>query len=1704
MKQKGFKYIFAIAAILTSVESFAQPMAEQGGFVYELMKDEAEMERLNMSEYEQINGSHCLNIPELDKPFGFTAEYMQAYSDAQPSDGIDFLQLPNSNRMGSACMNFHITLPPVSHNMKPDLQILYNSDLYIGSLGHGWNINLPKITMDTLSYDGNHITYQWNGYPLYDKSNESQDLEQSDYFAIYDNDIAFASRNGKPNDCYWILKDAEGNTHYYGRQKSNKEEDDKNDIISSVSLTDGSKRVIEWYETYAENLYGDYIQYKYNKDMQLDTILMGVKKEEKARIKIVFNWGTLSSSFHTYGYGGEFSIKHKLTSIQVLYVKDFSTANKLPEKETDFYQTVTTYTFEYEKDFLTKSKKSSANLAYSYQFNYYDDQDSVKKYRQFRDEYFNLDIDSLIVDRTGLMKTIHTPFGGCVSLNYGYADKARMLGDTLPDSLFVCRDTLLKYEDNKDTLLINYFHRCDTTKGKLVMTSLWANDAVMSDGHPSLNRFSYEKPIKDSLSHFMGFSSVVTTNMNTSVDTFAPYRKIVKKYDATAYHKLGNLLSVQTINPSNGEILSSHDFDYYNYSVTYKAPDKLAFSENNESATIHFMPLKQKRKTIGRQTDSWYYIYDGSLFSLGYPNLNYAIHNYDKNNGTYDYAIGFDFIQKGNIRPKGLLSAHYLLDSNSKLYFNTEYVYNDVNNPTCVTQMKQYVDDQKFVTTDFQYDADGNMTTRIMPGEDGSRMTYHYLYDRRFNMFINQVTDSYGYRSEYDNYLYPIGKPQSIIDRNGQKLTQKFDAFGRLDTVIAPYEIANDKNYSIRYQYDKFEFKKDSLCEHSSFRDSLILNVPDSIWKNEFPDTLKKIVLSIVSSQSDTSSIQLKDFEFCNEGWPYDTFNIKVDTGNVKIPACLCDNSIEPHKAFTYRYNAMNSQDHNIISCVFADGFGRSIQKQERKDVFSPKDINDIYSVSKKYVVEKTQLFDPYARIVSESYSIANTANEKFLKPQDVTDYLAVIEYDLLDRKTKIGRNNSDSISLKYNNIDGNVQYAYQSSLGSIKYSTTGKLLSFSLPLQDKTYEETCIYDPLGRLISATYGGRTETYQYDLLGRLKEQNKIKDGKTTFQYDKAGNLISKQTSNLNKEGKSIEYKYHYGQLTDIIYPSYPTNNVHIVYGDNNAPFNRVGLPSLITDATGVHEYYYGCQGDVVKNRRTLIIPDGPVETYTTQFEYDTWNRLKKLIYPDGEIVKYSYNVTGLPDSIFGSKAYSYTYVKEIAYDENDSLTHFKYCNGAETYRIYDPSLKFLKLMEVHNTNSGATEPVIFRQYADELARTTEFNTFSQNWEYIIRQYNNNGNLTYESTSELNSPNYIDIKSGYSLTVEYDESGSIEKHTTSHSSNEIDKSYMKVHTMLHKNLSNGLPAYYYETDNEYGDNKATLFSYDMNGNRTSIVNMNIDSYDNPGITLDDNGGSSVKQMSYDDENRMIALDDNGSVSTFWYDAYGNRSLSTQGGRLGLFVNSTPALPSTSLTPNYTMYVNPYFEKNSDSVYVKHIWLNGERMVSKVGDNNSYGSNPSRIERAGASVEGLKLSYDSLYTNVQKGMSERYASLNTEYTETGKTCPSQAILRNANVDNGNDNYEENQYYYHTDRDNNALLITNLYCGYVQQAFLANTGEILSSQNDGTWFSPYFFNGFHYDRLSGFYYKNGFFINPQYDFDYGSKTWVDTQLNILRENIK
>ena len=109
-----------------------------------------------------------------------------------------------------------------------------------------------------------------------------------------------------------------------------------------------------------------------------------------------------------------------------------------------------------------------------------------------------------------------------------------------------------------------------------------------------------------------------------------------------------------------------------------------------------------------------------------------------------------------------------------------------------------------------------------------------------------------------------------------------------------------------------------------------------------------------------------------------------------------------------------------------------------------------------------------------------------------------------------------------------------------------------------------------------------------------------------------------------------------------------------------------------DASGWQTFKYGKLGELTENIRTFAPPfENQAYTFNMYFEYDSWNRIQIITYPDGEKVSYDYNRGGMLESVIGDKnGDTYKYIEEIRYNPFEQKESVHYGNGTVTDYSYD--------------------------------------------------------------------------------------------------------------------------------------------------------------------------------------------------------------------------------------------------------------------------------------------------------------------------------------------------------------------------------------------------------------------------------------------------
>ena len=269
-------------------------------------------------------------------------------------------------------------------------------------------------------------------------------------------------------------------------------------------------------------------------------------------------------------------------------------------------------------------------------------------------------------------------------------------------------------------------------------------------------------------------------------------------------------------------------------------------------------------------------------------------------------------------------------------------------------------------------------------------------------------------------------------------------------------------------------------------------------------------------------------------------------------------------------------------------------------------------------------------------------------------------------------------------------------------------------------------------------------------------------------------------------------------------------------------------------------------------------------------------------------------------------------------------------------------------------------------------------------------------------------------------------------------------------------------------------------------------------------DGHNGVGTSDFVCGEGNRLLASDDNGFVTNYWYDADGERTVKTSGEGEQIYVNSVFAGGRTN-TAKFSLYVSPYLVANQGGRYTKHIYIGSQRIVSKLGDFDSYGSDPRRIPYAGSEADAVTVDYKGKYASQQQVIRDNYATFDVPYNgednndyvdgegfccndgslEAAQARARMAAMAKANSVSGNfkenDDYEKLQFYYHPDHLGSSSYITNLDGEVAQHIEYVPFGEVFIEERNNTWNTPYLFNAKEFDEETGLYYYGARYYDPR-----------------------
>ena len=466
------------------------------------------------------------------------------------------------------------------------------------------------------------------------------------------------------------------------------------------------------------------------------------------------------------------------------------------------------------------------------------------------------------------------------------------------------------------------------------------------------------------------------------------------------------------------------------------------------------------------------------------------------------------------------------------------------------------------------------------------------------------------------------------------------------------------------------------------------------------------------------------------------------------------------------------------------------------------------------------------------------------------------------------------------------------------------------------------------------------------------------------------------------------------------------------------------------------------------------------------------------------------------------------------DKFEQRTYLKYCNGAETFYSYDPQRRRLQNLAVSAKSGTIMDNAYTYDAVSNVLSVKNGAPLPQSGK-VGGQMNHQ--YTYDALYRLASATgtYTGADSktaSYTLAMGYDNMHRItskKQHLTQQNvqfSGSLNAGYDLTYTYQdstgHKFQLANVRDLNYRTVETAGENDKVnnghRYTYDANGN---LVYINTSRVKKDGK---EDEKAAEQKYRWDEENRLLAADENGFVSNYWYDADGERTVKTSGEGEQIYVNSEFAGGRTN-TAKFSLYVSPYLVANQGGRYTKHIYIGSQRIVSKLGDFASYGSDPRRIPYAGSEADAVTVDYNGKYASQQQVIKDNYATFNVPYNgednndyvdgegfccndgtpEAAQAKAMAAHTAGAKAISGNfkenDDYEKMQFYYHPDHLGSSSYITNLDGEVAQHIEYVPFGEVFIEERNNTWNTPYLFNAKEFDEETGMYYYGARYYEPR-----------------------
>ena len=1046
--------------------------------------------------------------------------------------------------------------------------------------------------------------------------------------------------------------------------------------------------------------------------------------------------------------------------------------------------------------------------------------------------------------------------------------------------------------------------------------------------------------------------------------------------------------------------------------------------------------------------------------------------NVDAPGGESVYrTVTRDFLN-GTYYEKGLLAQSTTADAAGNLFLETVNTYDFVDIATAATvvdpeSLTATVHPQ-LVRTDnlfyegqpvagkstfmtYAYDQYGNVTdyfdaANLDTTDDdvASSISYHedlpaYIVGKADQVIVTGLGREYRRReADFAPGTGNMTQLRSYLETGGIAVTDLgYDQYGNLITSTGPAN-ATGQRYALDYVFDSEVFTyvtgiTDSFGYTSSasydVRFGELLNTTD--LNNQPMDYVLDSVGRIVSV---TGPYQ--------QGTGYTTIDFEYNPlrdvpGDTQYP------DVDVSWALTQHIDTYRDLFDPIETVLFIDGLGRVLQTKKDAAIW------DGAAPQDRMVASGRITFDFLGRQTEQYYPVVEGLGSQgvFNAAYD-TIAPTVTDYDVLDRPTAVTIPDGSTTTMVYDfgpDRNGTTQFRTLFTDAELNrretYADVRKLMTSVKEINPAGGQPTIwtsyVYDPLRQITDVIDDqGNVTLAEYDNFGRMTVLNSPDMGRTVYGFDLASNLVTKQTANLAASGTAITYAYDFNRLSTVTYPEFTENNVTYTYGAPGAANNRANRIVTVTSEGGTEERFYGPLGEMVQQIRTVNSdtqgnsPNSP-EVYTTLWTYDTWNRLQEMTYPDGEVLTNTYDSGGKLQQIDGAKTgFDYPYLRLLAYDKFGQRTFLRAGNNTETSYAYVPTTRRLDGLMAGNAQGRTFQDLSYSYdlVGNIVAQANAAGVTGANQLGGATSFTYQYDDLYRLTSSTGSWEYMPNKTEqYTLDMAYD---------TIHNIVSKDQQHVRVQpsgTQITQKKTSYDWTYTYGSAQPHAPSLIgdRAYSYDLNGNQTGWDHVQ-------------NG--TRRTITWDEENRIQEVADNGHVKSYKYDDAGERVIKR--GPQG-----------------ETAYINQFFTMRNREVGTKHVFAGGTRLVSKLVKQPR--------DADGGGIE------DPLpgCANPPWG----WTNGNGNPGGNSGNCPGAGGNGGGNGGSNTEVFEKDQYYYHPDHLGSSSYVTDLDGEIFQHLEYFPFGETWVEEHSNTQRTPYLFTSKELDEETGLFYFGARYYDPR-----------------------